>query len=183
MIDRWISPVGRVHSVVPEGFAVVAENGSVRVSGGDDYGAMMGVAMLVGSRDRVDGMAAAASAVLNSVQAYTGEERHESWPSGSERFAMPRVTVEGTTLSMWFGDQSCPALAGERHQSRPVALEICGFEEDATTSFRVGGRFCFQPPLKLPVVGEPDERFQRDDLDQRGMNQVLGHLAGREVVP
>ena len=27
-----------------QGFAVVAENGSVRVSGGDDYGAMMGVA-------------------------------------------------------------------------------------------------------------------------------------------
>ena len=36
---------------------------------------------------------------------------------------------------------------------------------------------------ELPVVGQPDERFQGDDPDQGGVDQVLRHLAGREVVP
>src|SRR5262249_17450731 len=36
--------------------------------------------------------------------------------------------------------------------------------------------------LKLPVVSEADKRFERDNLDQRRMNQVCGQPTGRGVV-
>ncbi len=101
----------RVQAVVPQGFMVVVEDGSVRVSHGDDYGASNRVAMIVGSPDRVEGMATAASAVLNSVRDYVSEELHEPWPSGGARRGMPRVAVEGARLSMSFGDVESPALA------------------------------------------------------------------------
>jgi hypothetical protein len=35
---------------------------------------------------------------------------------------------------------------------------------------------------ELPVVREPDERLKRHDTDESGMDQVIGELAGGEVV-
>ena len=36
--------------------------------------------------------------------------------------------------------------------------------------------------LNLAVVGQPDERLERDDPDEAGVRQVLGERAGRVVV-
>lgn len=97
----------RVQSVVPEGFIVSAEGGWVRVSRGDDWGTSTGVELVLG--DNNEGMAIAASAVLNSVQDYVSQELREPWPCG--RFDLPEAVVEGSTLRMWFGDRSRPTLA------------------------------------------------------------------------
>src|ERR1700730_5959914 len=37
-------------------------------------------------------------------------------------------------------------------------------------------------PLKLPIVCEPDERFEGDDADEGCVDQVIGEPAGCEVV-
>ncbi len=57
--------------------------------------------------DSPEGIASAAHALLNSVQDYVSEELREPWPS----LALPEAVVEGSTLRMWFGDRSAPALA------------------------------------------------------------------------
>jgi hypothetical protein len=94
-----------VQSVVRDGFTVRAEEGWVRVSRGDDIGTSTGVAEIMG--DSREGMASAASAVLNSVQDYVSEELREPWPS----LDVPEVAVEDSTLRMWFGERSSPTLA------------------------------------------------------------------------
>ena len=94
----------RVQAVVPDGFTVMAEDGAVRVSHGDEYGTSTGVAEITGGiRERT---AWAASALLSSVQDYVSEELRVPWPS----LALPDAVLEGSRLIMWFGDRSNPVL-------------------------------------------------------------------------
>jgi len=104
----------RVQSVVPQGFAVSAARGWVSVWHDDDPGASTGVRSIVISHERrPEGLASAASAVLNSVQDYISEELRTPWPTipGGPTLTHPDAVVEGSVLRMWFGDRNSPVLA------------------------------------------------------------------------
>jgi hypothetical protein len=104
----------RVQSVVPQGFAVSAERGWVSVCHDDDPGASTGVGSIVTSHGAgPEGLASAASAVLNSVQDYISEELRAPWPTvpGGPELTQPEAVVEGSVLHMWFGDRHSPTLA------------------------------------------------------------------------